>query len=471
MPLFSKKAVPTAPLNPPAPRHPYAGFRMDQHGKATGLAPCGPHLLVLAGTGAGKSRRVLVPQIVTWDGPVVAVSAKGDLAEMSSRHRAQRGGPMYIMDLTGQVDVSELPADIIPVINDPCALLIEDAAGSTDDSALDLAHLLLQVGTLGASAQGSNGGDSAFWSTLAVRSLAALIQAGGWYPDPETGEQVWGGGIDWVLQAAINYGDVEEDPADELSDADDIDLMTPSWDTAQLRCTLIESSHADELAATKLLDARQRDSVGINLRVALSSWQKRAVRGRGTGVAFSPAMLEDPAATFYLVSPSSGSAAGAATSVIESLVAHWTLNAARRLPALSMVIDECPQICPIPRLSEHIGLMRSYGVHFTVAAQHSTQFEARFGKAAAAVLRAVFPSILIGVGAIEREILEDAAWTLPQTERQIESTDAAGRVSHSTDRISAYQAAELLPRHQGEGRLLDRGRGGMAVKLADYTEM
>lgn len=453
---------------------PFCGFDVDRDGTVTGLCRGGPHTLVLAGSGAGKSRRVLVPQIVTWDGPVFAVSAKSDLIEMSSRFRAARGGPLYVMDLTGQADWSVIPEHAVAVVNDPTHLLVEDADGSTDDSALDLANLLLQVGTLGMSAQGSGGGDSAFWMTLAVRSLAALLQAGRGYPDLDTGEWVDGGGIDWVLRAAIDYGlDVEEDDGGD-GDELEIDMDKPNWSTAKRRAQLVGSSHAAELASTRLLDARQRDSVGINLRVALSAWQKRAVRGRPGDVAFSPEMLEDPSATFYLVSPSSGSAAGAATSVIESVVAHWTKHAVtKRLPRVAMVIDECPQIAPLPRLREHVGLMRSYGVHFTVAAQHSSQFKARFGEAESDALLQVFlgVGVLIGVGAIEKDLIEQAAWTEPPTERQTASYDSAGRVSTSAEKVEAIHPAELLPRHQGEGRLLMRGRTGKLVRLIDYTEM
>lgn len=462
-------------------RTPYCGFETNQHGNATGRAESGPHLLVLAGSGAGKSRRVLVPQIVTWDGPVCAVSSKSDLAEMSAKLRGRRGGPLYVMDLTGQADWDSIPDRAIPVINDPCSLLIPDTSGSTDDSALALATLLLQVGSLGMSATGGGGGDSGFWATLALRTLAALLQAGGWYPDPETGEPIWGGGIGWVLEAAINYGEIgEEKPESDDDDEDEpvfdepADLETPSWDTAALRGALIGSAHAMELGASKALDARQRDSIGINLRVALSPWQLRTVRGTGGegAVAFTPELLEDPGATFYLISPSSGSAAGAATAVIESLVSHWTLNAIQKgLPKIAMVIDECPQICPIPRLSEHIGLMRSYGCHFTVAAQHSSQFEPRWGAAGMKILLNVFPAVLIGIGAIEKDLLEQAAWTEPPTERQVASRDAGGRASYSADRVESLHPAELLPRYQGEGRLLLRGRQGRRVKLVDYSEM
>ena len=454
------------------PDTPFAGFAIDASGKVTGRAPSGPHLWLLAGSGAGKSRRVLVPSIATHDGPVCAVSAKGDLIEYSAALRARRGGRVYVMDLAGEVPDRDLPEGAVRVVNDPCALLLPDADGNTDDSALDLANLLLQVGSLGLSnGSGGGGGDSAFWMTLAVRSLAALLQAGGWYrPDPD-GELVWGGGIDWVLRAAIHYGKTGECPDEDEDEEIELDWEGPDWDVAARRAASVGSSHADDLGATKDLDDRQRDSVGINLRVALSSWQKRAVRGDGSATPFHPSKLEDPTSTLYLVSPSSGSAAGAATSVVESLVAHWKLNVARKLPRLAMVIDECPQICPIPRLAEHVGLMRSYGVAFTVAAQASSQFEPRWGSAGLKILRDIFPAILIGIGAPEKEILDQAAWMQPPSERRAASHDAGGRESLGADRAESFHSSELLPRHQGEGRLLVRGRAGALVRLVDFSKM
>lgn len=474
-PLMSSKKKTTE--NKKTPRYePYVGFATGEGGEPTGLlAPGLSHSLVLGGPGAGKSRRVLVPGILLWDGPVVAVSAKSDLAEMSAEHRARRGGPLYVMDLTGQADWDAIPDHAIRVANDPCALLVPDADGFTDDSALDLASLLMQVGTLGADGGQGGGGDSGFWMTLAQRTLACLLQAGGWYPDPgdhsDEPRMIWGGGIDWVLRAAIDMGDINGEGGSQDEDADEFDHETPNWDVAALRAALIGSSHADEIAATKLLDARQRDSVAINLRVALGSWTKRAVRGKPDATPFTPELLEDPNATFYLVSPAKGGAAGAATSVIESIVAHWMQHSTvKGLPAINLVIDECPSICPLPSLPMHVAVMRSYGCHFTVAAQNSAQFKQKLGEANREVMLNVFPTILIGVGAIEKDLIEQAAWTVMPTERRTASFDSHAKESQSTDRVERH-GAELLPDDPSEGRLLIRGREGMKVLLKDYTQM
>ncbi|WP_165831885.1 type IV secretory system conjugative DNA transfer family protein [Brachybacterium endophyticum] len=448
---------------PEEPR-PYVGFAMDATGQTSGLAQGGVHTLVLAGSGVGKSRRVLVPSICLWEESVVAVSAKSDLAEMSARIRASRGGPMYVMDLTGQADWAKLPDDVIRVASDPCALLTWDENGSNDDSALGLAELLTKLGTLGMGGTGGGGGDSAFWMQLALGTLACLVQAGGYYPDPETGEHIWGGGIDWVMRAALDTGDGEEDAEG--------DLTTPNWNTAARRAALMDSAHVDEVIASKLLDPKQRDSIGINLRVALGNWKKRTVRGKAGDVPFSPDLLEQPGSTLYLVSPDDGGGASAAASVIESLVRHWKQHAiTRRLPKIQMVIDECPQICPLPNLDQYIGVMRSYGMHFLVATQHSSQFEKRFGEKDAKVLLNIFPSILVGVGAIEKELIDQAAWTVKPTERKVSSIGSGGQENVSADQTTSLTGAELLPRSMDEARLIVRGLPGTLVKLVDYEHM
>src|SRR5699024_8564497 len=218
------------------------------------------------------------------------------------------------------------------------------------------------------------------------------------------------------------------------SDDGELDVHTPSWDVAAIRAELMGSEHAHKIAATKQLDARQLDSVRINLEVALSSWEKRAVRRGGgeNGQAFTPSLLEDPKATLYVVSPLSGAAAGAAVAAIESTVEHWTLYAIKdKLPALHLVIDEFTQTAPIPgeRLMSHVALMRSYGCHIMLVTQHSDMMKAKYGEATAKAIISIFPAMLVGIGAIEEEILKRAAWTEPPTERKVESFDNANRGS------------------------------------------
>ncbi|RAG62872.1 hypothetical protein DN550_33355, partial [Burkholderia multivorans] len=104
-------------------------------------------------SGAGKSRRVLGPGILMWQGPVVAVSSKPDLIDLclEQRHEWAGGRHTYVLDLSGEVPDDVLPPGVEKVVVDPTALI------RTDDDAMD--SILMQSGAaaLVVSATGSGG--------------------------------------------------------------------------------------------------------------------------------------------------------------------------------------------------------------------------------------------------------------------------------------------------------------------------
>src|ERR1700722_3655412 len=48
-------------------------------------------VLTCAGTGAGKGRGVLIPNLLRYPGLVIATDIKGELSEVTSRHRREMG--------------------------------------------------------------------------------------------------------------------------------------------------------------------------------------------------------------------------------------------------------------------------------------------------------------------------------------------------------------------------------------------
>ena len=433
-------------------------------GKHAGeFAVTAPHLMVLGKTGGHKTRSCLAPNVVIWgDRPVVAMSSKGDLAELTIRQRASRG-PVYLLDLSGEVRDSELQGvDVTRIVSDPCALV------STDDEAMNMSTLLHSVGTLGAGGTGDSSDESAQWKALATRPLANFLRAGGWLPNPDDpeGEPVWGGGINWALAAAEDIGG---DVKDQGREDGPIDLKTPNWDTAYRRSKgLLKSRHAQSLMAAKKRDPRQRDSVAINCLMALTPWTLESVTGDGKGERFHPQKLERPGATLYIVSPFDGSAAPAATAVVMQCINHWRKRVGQLQPLL-MVLDELANGAPLPALPQIVGEARGLGIRMVVGMQSSSQFEPRWGSAGLKILRDTFPAVLIypGTGASEKEFLEDAAWTTGEEERTTSSTDATNKASRSRDRVEVQTAADLLPRRRGQARLLVAGGPGLFVSVPD----
>lgn len=461
---FKKKQSPAA-TPAPAPKlpdTPYAGLlAVDPVGDETNAgrrrgqpALTAPHLLVSGRTGSGKSRSVLAPNIISWGTrPVVALSSKGDLAEITIKKRARRG-PVYLLDLSGEVRESELRGvPITRVKCDPCALI------DSDDDALSMAALLIEIGGLAAGGGGDSSGGDSFWSTLAMRPLAALLRAGGEFIDAD-GHRAWGGGISWVLDACEDAGPDNED--------DERDPDKPDWITAIARNASVGGRHGPSLSAARRLDPRQRDSIGINARVALSAWAMQAVAGSPGQKAFSPDMLEERGATLYIVSPMSGAAAPAASAVLTQIVNHWRKRVGLLDPIL-FVLDELPNGAPLPRLANWIGEARGLGIRIVTAVQATSQFEPRWGAAGLKILREIFPAALILPGAPEKDLLETAAWAAGRTERVTGSTDAGGAASLGHEAGDMIHAAELLPQAKGRGRLILGGRPGVLVDLPDIA--
>lgn len=448
---------------------PYAGtLREDQNpldyginaGRRAGeLALSGWHMMVSGLTGSGKGRSAICPGIIrAGTDPVIAMSTKGDLADVTIRKRAQRG-PVYTLDLSREIQQEELHGvAVTPVVSDPCVLV------NSDDEAMAMSDLLQATAKVGAASGGGSGGGDATWENLAARPLAALLRAGGAIPHPETGELLDGGGVLWVLEAIDNPPSASPEPLPSEED-----LVTPNWSNAYHRVRLLGSRHAAALRALMKMVDKQRDSVAINLRNALKAWSLETVAGDGTEIPFRPAMLEEPGATLYIVSPSDGSAAQAACAVIEQSIQWWRRSIARKLPTLWLYLDELAQCAPLPNLPAHVSVLRGYNVRLIAAVQNTTQLKRRYPDSYEEMMT-TFPSILILPGTPEKDLLEQAAWFAGEDERGTASTDGLSRSTQSSERTERVTSSELLPRQRGTARLLIGGQPGVLVDVPDIAQ-
>ncbi len=437
------------------PPTPFGGFIDNEP------AQTGPHLLVSGPSGVGKSRRVLVPALFQWQGPVVAVSSKPDLIELALNNRLSWGGKSrtYVLDLSGQVPDSMLPDGVHRVVMDPTTLIADD------DQAIDLAGAIIKAGTAGA---GTSQGDP-FWETLATAPLAALLRAAGT------------DGIAWARDAVGNTG------ADDDDDTEDAEFLVPTWANAIARLTAMGSAMlAAELASAGALDAKMRDSVVITMKSALAPWWRSTVVGGEGDRAFVPAMLEHPRSTLFIVAPADGVAAGAAVGCVDAITEHWrrgqTRPAGKKLPHLLLAVDELCNTMPWAKLPIVVTEARAMGVCVLAAVQTTKQFARRYGgREGMEELQSVFPAMLLLVGADEREMLERAAWAAGRTERHKVSTDHLGKASQSSEISDVLHGADLLPKSWDQGRLLrgtrpgenpgQRTEAGLLVDLVDVSEL
>lgn len=401
-----------------------------------------PHVLVSGPTGRGKTTRVLAPAALMWKGPRVVVSSKTDYLKWLITKGVSNRGPVFIMDLAGELDESFdwlQGVDYRMVTSDPCHLI------ANDDDALAMASLLMKVGSLGASgsAEGGGGGNDAFWQTQAAQPMAALLLAG-----------KKRGGIGWALQAVGKY---EKDHEDDTS---------PSWANAY-ELVAEDSFHAQKLLAVSQLDPKLRDSVSATMLAGLTPWAMTNVRGAGRDtIPFTPKMMEGPdEPTLAIIAPSDGVAAGAAVGAIETIVRHWRRGIEYGLDRVLCCVDELVNTAPLPALPQWVTEARGLGVAFLCAVQSTNQMKLRWGEDGAEVLREVFPAHLILEGAPEKDLLEAAAWWDGEKDVARHSHDAQAKSSISYERVPVTNPTDLLPKSVEEGRLLRYGKKGYMVDL------
>lgn len=399
-----------------------------------------PHVLVSGPTGRGKTTRILSMGAVQWVGPRVIVSSKTDFLKWVVTKGIARRGPLFIMDLAGELDPSFdwlQGVDYQMVTSDPTSLI------ANDDDALAMASLLMKVGSLGASDGGDSGGDDAFWQTQAAQPLAALILAG----------KASGEGIAWTVRAASKT--VKDDESDD----------SPSWATAY---GLIkdESFHAENLRAVAKMEDKLRDSIIATMKAGLAPWLLTNVRGQHGSVPFAPSMLEGPnEPTLAIIAPSDGVAAGAAIGAIETVIRHWRRGVERGLMRLLLSVDEAVNTAPLPKLPTYATEARGLGVACVIAVQSTNQMELRWGEVGAKVLREVFPAFLILDGAPEFEALELASKWSGEHDVWRETINADQTKSMSAEKAPRRSVSELLPTSVEEGRLLLYGKEGALVQL------
>ncbi len=446
MSLYRKETGPFKPKPTP-----FGGF-IDGH-----PAVSGPHLLISGPSGVGKSRRVIAPAVLMWQGPVVAISSKPDLIDLTLEKRLSWGGHgcTYVLDLSGEVPDSVLPDGVEKVVIDPVALITDD------DEALDLTSVLMKAGSAGASSAAKGDDGSAFWETVATAPLAGILRAAG------------ADGIAWARSAV-----------GRVMPADPDDTEQPCWMNAADRLMQMGAVMlAEELVSASQLDDKMRDSVSVTMKSALAPWWRSTVIGRGERP-FVPAMLENKRSTLFIVAPATGVAAGAAVACVDAISAHWRAGQTRPKPLVHLLIA-CDEFCntlPWAKAPVVVTEARAMGISLLVAVQATSQFARRYGRDGMDELRDVFPSILVLTGAPEKEILEKAAWAHGRSERHKVSTDHNGHQSQSSELADTFHGSDLLPKDIDHGRLLRGARpadadspavreAGLEVDLIDISEL
>jgi type IV secretion system protein VirD4 len=125
-------------------------------------------LLTCASTGAGKGRGVLIPNLMTYPGSIIAVDIKGELYQVTNRRRRELGQQVVVLDFSHLVTANSDGLN-------PVDLMMLPRADIDSDSEM-LASLL---------AVGNEYGREPFWNTTATGLTSAMIAHIATYPPKE----------------------------------------------------------------------------------------------------------------------------------------------------------------------------------------------------------------------------------------------------------------------------------------------
>jgi type IV secretion system protein VirD4 len=446
----------------PEPYSPYCGLVVndkEQYEKVQGA----PHLAISAPTRTGKTRRLLAPAAVLHPGPLVAVSSKEDLAELVLMRRGL--GPTGVIDLRPEKTLV-WPHGVRSMVSDPTMSI------TSADEALTVAETMLATSGVGfgGASSGQTVAAGGLWESTASRPLACLLYAA----SPQGNTK----GMPWVLEAVENLGIDDDDQAGTQMTLE----ATPSWVTAAALCP--HPQLADPMQRVLTLDGRMRDSVAITVSKAVTPWVRLGLSTTAhlDGLsavdeisieAFDVSMLDDPDASLFVIAPNTGTVAGAAVALIDSIIRHFRKRTAQHQleHRLLLELDEVCNSCPLPALLNYVGESAGLGVNIMATVQASSHFDVVYGPKYADALRDIFPGTVVMYGAHERHLLEQAShWQGLATRRTESYGPNGGSRSQSSQLGSIIDWQELLPQSLEEAQVLLRGTAGRRVQIPDWSE-
>jgi type IV secretion system protein VirD4 len=204
---------------------------------------------------------------------------------------------------------------------------------------------------------------------------------------------------------------------------------------------------------------------------SLTAWLRTSIRDRDLPT-FDPAYLDAPDATLYVLSPSDGTVAPLAVTLMEQLVRRQRIKVAQweDYPRVGMFLDELPNT-PLPKILQYFAEARGLGVSICAAAQASSQLDVVYGALQGRAIRDVVPATLIMYGAHEEELMRSAAFWGGKTTRSQQSYEHNHDGTTTSRQFGyAFEPEELNPRNPEQARLLVRGTPGQLVDLIEWSE-
>ncbi|GAA1893143.1 type IV secretory system conjugative DNA transfer family protein [Streptantibioticus ferralitis] len=397
---------------------------------------------VIAPSGAGKSRTVVIPACLDAPGPLVVTSTRADVLDVIAEPRS-RLGRVWVFDPLDTVGWPD------PMVWDPIA-------GCADGETATSRALSFSVGMGADDSSSSNAG---FFRQTASSALTRLLHAA----DLERKT------IEHVLRWATNLENANE-PRAILADHP---RAEPGWDVL-LRSV---STGADEtIASTRQTLAAQIEPLA--LRKVL-----RCVTPQPGVALFQPDAFVASRDTLVLISD-----ANASTNVapLTTMLLGEVVDAAKRRaprtpsgrldPFIRLVLDEVANVAPLPKLPALASDARGYGIHLVYALQSLGQAVQRWGRQEADTLldNAAATLVMGGLKDVEAlrrfsELVGETELTEVSTQRDTSRLFGYGTVKNEREkRVLRPEEIRQLP--NGQALLLFRGAPGVIAQLEPWDQ-
>lgn len=310
-------------------------------------APVGESVLVIGPTGSDKTTSLIIPSLLSWEGPIVAASVKDDLLLATESWRRSKGrvGILAPGELVGPRSVTFEPVG---------------SCGDFGD-----ARRIAQ-GIVGLGPPGSGHAEMEFWGQLAIKLLAGLLLAA----------NRAGGDLSMVAGWLDHHSTAE--PLSWVSDPRDHRAL-------------------DALEASFGRDERQLGSVIATAEAAIEP-----LLDQGGARSFDPTELLAGEGTLYLCAPAHDQRRFAQVfASVTSEVLRQAFLAARqqggRLAApLLVVLDEAAAIAPLGDLDVLAATCASHGITLVTCFQDLAQIQARWSERAATIVNNHRTRIFLG---------------------------------------------------------------------------
>lgn len=281
------------------------------------------HTLIVGGTGTGKSRGVVIPSLLKWEGASLVMDIKGELSKITSERRKQYG-KVYIFNPEGDGDCY-----------DPIKLC------DTVDQAQDLARTLIPLPQKG----------EPFWAQSAQAILAAFVFEGAvkGYKLTDIAERLCTSPIGELVEHCRN------------SDIREVRIL------ASITYELPEKTLGGVMGELKTKLITIATDPNIRKATQKSDW--------------TPDVLEQGATIYLRVSEHLlDQYKDLWTVIISQILKYLSKRSERKEPPILIALDEMPRLSKINGLTNALATLRSRNVHIMGIIQSMAQLDTIYGK-------------------------------------------------------------------------------------------